>query len=90
MNVLCCHLLISPLSFAVVVEIVTELAEWGMLSELLYADNSVFMSETTERLMDMFSKWKEDIESKGLKGNHGKTKVMVSGSITTKDGLSKR
>ena len=35
----------------------------------------------------MFLKWKEAFESKGLKVNLGKTKVMVSGSIT-KDGMS--
>ena len=46
------------------------------------------MGETIERLRDKFFKWKEAFESKGLKVNLGKTKVMVSGGIT-KDGLSK-
>ena len=46
------------------------------------------MSETINRLRNKFIKWKEDFDSKGLKANLGKTKVMVSGSIT-KDGLSK-
>ena len=38
--------------------------------------------------MNKFRKWMEAFESKGLKANLGKTKVMVSGSIT-KDGLPK-
>ena len=46
------------------------------------------MSETLKGLINKFSKWKEAIESNGLKVNLGKTKVMVCGGIT-KDGLSK-
>ena len=38
--------------------------------------------------MDKFFNWKEAIESKGLKVNLGKTKVMVSSGIT-QDGMSK-
>ena len=38
-------------------------------------------------LMNKFLKWKEAFESKGLKVNLVKTKVMVSGGIT-KDGMS--
>ena len=37
-------------------------------------------------LRNKFIKWKEAFESKGLKVNLGKTKVMVNGDIT-KDGL---
>ena len=46
------------------------------------------MSETIEGLRNKFLIWKEAIESKVLKFNLGKTKVMVSGGIT-KDGMSK-
>ena len=60
----------------------------GALSELLYAEALVLMSETIEGLSDRFIKWKEAFESKGLNVNLGKTKVMVSGGIT-KDVLSK-
>ena len=56
------------------------------LSELLYADNLVLMSETMEGLWNKFLKWKEAFQSKGLNANLGKTKVMVSGGIT-KDGM---
>ena len=45
----------------------------GALSELLYADDLVMMSETIEGLRDMFINWKEAFESKGLTVNLGKT-----------------
>ena len=60
----------------------------GALSELLYADDIVLMSETIMGLTDRFLKWKEALERKGLKVNLRKTKVMVSSSIT-QDSLSK-
>ena len=60
-----------------------------MLSELLYADDIVLKSETIKRLGDMMIlTWKEAFESKCLKVNLGKTKVIVSGGIT-KDGMPK-
>ena len=57
---------LSPFLFAVVVD-VTEFAREGALSELLYADDLVLMSETIEGLRNKFQKWKEAFESKGLK-----------------------
>ena len=56
------------------VDVVTELARDGGLSELLYADDLDLMSETIEGLRDKFFQWKEAFESKGLKANLGKTK----------------
>ena len=46
------------------------------------------MSETIEGLRNKFLKWMEAFESKGLKVNLGKNKVIVCSNIT-KDGLSK-
>ena len=60
----------------------------GALSELRNADDLVIMCETIEGLRNKFLKWKEAFESKGLKVNLGKTKVMVCGG-NTKDGMSK-
>ena len=74
--------------FALVVDIVTEFVREGALSELLYADDLVMMSETIKGLKDNFLKWRESFERKGLKVNLGKTKIMVSSGITH-DGLSK-
>ena len=60
-----------------------------MLSELLYADDLILMSETIEGHRNKFLKWKEAFECKGLKVNHGKTKMIVSSGGITKDGMSK-
>ena len=49
---------------------------------------SMLLSEIIEGLRDNFIIWMEAFESNGLKVNLGKTKVMVSSSIT-QDGLSK-
>ena len=46
------------------------------------------MSEIIDRLRIKFLKWKEAFVSKGLKVNLGRTKVLISGSIT-KDCLCK-
>ena len=54
----------------------------GMLSELLYAGNLVVISSTIEGCRNKFAKWKKGFESKGLKVNLGKAKVMVCGGIT--------
>ena len=40
-------------------DVVTELTREGVLSELLYADDLVLMSETIERLRNSFLRWKE-------------------------------
>ena len=54
---------LSPFLFAVVVDVVTEFARDGVLSELLYADDLVLMSETIEGLRNKFLRWKEAFES---------------------------
>ena len=54
---------LSPFLFAVEADVDTEFAREGAISELLYADNLVLMSETIEGLMNKFIKWKEAFES---------------------------
>ena len=71
---------LSPLVFAIMVDVVTGSVRNGLMSEMLYADDLVLMSETMRGLRDKFWKWKEAFESKGLKVNFGKTKVVVSGA----------
>ena len=78
---------LSPLLFAVVVDIVTELAEGVLTSQFLYAGDLVPMSETIEGLRNKFIKWKEAFEIRCLCVNLEKTKVVVSAGVT-KDGLS--
>ena len=50
------------------------------MSEMLYTVDLVLTSEVMEGLREKFWKWKEAFESKGLKVNLGKTKVVVSGA----------
>ena len=69
------------------VDVVTEFAREVALRELLHADDLVLMCETIEGLRDKFLKWKEAFESKGLKANLGKTKVMVSSGIMCKSNV---
>ena len=68
---------LSPLLLAIVVDFITENAKRGVVNELLYADDLVIMSED---LKERFWNWKDALESKGLKVNTRKAKVMVSGS----------
>ena len=60
---------LSPLSFAIVVDIVTENTRKDLMKEVLYADDLVLMSETMEGLKERFIKWRSALESKGLKVN---------------------
>ena len=57
-------------------------AREGSLSDLLYADDLVLMSETIEGLLTKLFELKEAFESKGLKVNPWKAKVMFNGGIT--------
>ena len=57
------------------------------MNKILYPDDLVLVSESMENLTERFLKLKGRLESKGLKVNLNKTKVMVSGS---KEGILKR
>ena len=71
---------LPPLLFAIVVDVITGNARRGVVNELLYAGDLVIMSEDMEDLKERFWNWKNALESKGLKVNTRKTKLMVSGS----------
>ena len=71
---------LSPLMFAIVVDVVTEHAREGLLNEILYADDLVLMSESWDDLRERFQRWRSALGDKGLKVNVGKTKMMVSGT----------
>ena len=47
--------------------------------ELLYADDLAVIAETEEGLIKRLNEWKDNVESKGMKVNMNKTKVMISG-----------
>ena len=44
--------------------------------ELLYADDLAVIAETEEELIKRLNEWKDNVESKGMKVNMNKTKVM--------------
>ena len=71
---------LSPLLFVIVVDVITENVRRGAVNELLYADDLAIMSEDMEDLKERFWNWKDALESKSLKVNTRKTKLMVSGS----------
>jgi len=46
--------------------------------ELLYADDLAVIAETEEELIKRLNEWKDKVESKGMRINMNKTKVMIS------------
>ena len=53
------------------------------INNLRYADDIPFMAESEEELKSLLMKVKEESEKFGLKLNIQKTKIMVSGPITS-------
>ena len=53
------------------------------ISNLRYADDTSLMAENKEELKSLLMKVKEETEKTGLKLNIQKTKIMVSGPITS-------
>ena len=53
------------------------------ISHLRYADDTALMAESEEELKSLLMKVKEESEKVGLKLNIQKTKIMVSGPITS-------
>ena len=64
---------LSPLLFAITMNLTTENAREALMNEILYADDSVLINESIENLKEKFLKWKKSFDSKGLK-------VVMSGS----------
>ena len=54
----------------------------GSINDLRYADDTTLMAESEER-KSLLTKVKEESEKAGLKLNIHKTKIMVSGLITS-------
>ena len=53
------------------------------INDLRYADDTTLMAEGEEELKSLLMKVKEESENAGIKLNIQKTKIMVSGSITS-------
>ena len=71
--------ILSPLLFVAVMEVVTQKVRDSLPWELLYADDLVLVAQSIEELREKVQQWKICMESKGLKMNIDKTKVMRSG-----------
>ena len=56
---------------------------WININNLRYADDTTLMAESEEELESLLMKVKEESEKAGLKLNIQKTKIMVSGPITS-------
>ena len=54
------------------------------INNLRYADDTTLMAECEEKLKSLLMKVKEESEKVGLKVNIQKTKIMVSGPITSR------
>ena len=54
-----------------------------IINNLRYADDTTLMAESEEELKSLLMKTKEETEKVGLKLNIQKTKIMVSGPITS-------
>ena len=53
------------------------------INNLIYADDTTFMTESEEELKSLLMKVKVESEKVGLKLNIQKTKIMASGAITS-------
>ena len=65
--------ILSPLLFAIVVDVITESAREGLMKGIVYADDLMLVSDTMEELRGRFQKWREAFETKGLRVNLKKT-----------------
>ena len=46
---------------------------------MLYANDLAVIAETEDELTERLNKWKDNVESKGMRVNMNKTKVMICG-----------
>ena len=82
---------LSPLLFAIVVDVVMNEIKDGLLQDILYVDDIVLIAETMAELQEIFYGWTSALESKRLKVSVIKLKVMVSkfGQVTEKPSTKK-
>ena len=67
---------LSPLLFIIVLEALPREFREGSPMELLYADDLVLLADTMEELIETLTRWRTEMEGKGLRVNLGKTKVL--------------
>ena len=65
--------------FVVVMQEVTKDVRGKSLWELLYADDLVIIAELEEQVVRRFNEWKRELETRGVKVNMDKTKMIIVG-----------
>ena len=70
---------LSSLLFVTVMEAISRELRVALSWELLYADDLAVIAETEEDLIKRLNEWKDNVESKGMRVNMNKTKVLISG-----------
>ena len=68
---------LSPLLFIIFLEALSREFRTGCQWELFYADDLVIISDSIDDLTARVSSWKDHMETKGLRANMKKTKVML-------------
>ena len=63
----------------IVIEAISREFRVALPWELLCADDLAVIAETEEELIKRLNDWKDIVESKGMRVNMKKTKVMISG-----------
>jgi len=69
---------LSTLLFMIVMEAISREFRVALPWELLYADDLAVIVETEEELIKRLNEWKHNVESKAMRVNMNKTKVMIS------------
>ena len=69
---------LSPLLFIAVQEALTQEFSMGCPRGNLYADDPVIITESMKELHEELILWNTNIQGKGLRGNMGETKVLMS------------
>ena len=59
--------MLSPLTFAIVVDALMEDAREGLLNEILYTDGLLLIGANPEDLRERFQRWRIALEGKRLK-----------------------
>ena len=71
---------LSSFLFATVFYVVTERVKSGLFYKIFYADNLALMSISISVIQKKFANRKDSLESKGLKINNQRIKLIVGGS----------
>lgn len=75
---------LSPLLFIIVLEALSQDLSISSPWEMLYADDLIITAETLYELTEKVPLWKNGVETRGLRVNMAKTKVIIpSPSLNT-------